>query len=353
MNYAYDLSANCNVSASWIADMHGGAMSKGAVWAPSHAVRLPVVARHQLRCGGYNPSIVSMGEALLVSARVPRRGMHETFLGRWDVASSQLVDSAIVHVPAPLARGLLSCGSQDIRLFVLNGVLHAVACVGLGRIRPGTPMRQAVVRIADGAFTHAWLQPGASLEKNWMPCVVRSDDGAERLRLVYSPRPLIVLDYDEGSHRVRQNVDKAAHKASGSILRGGSQLVPYRDGWLAVLHQLHVVGPRKVYAHAFAFFNHELTRVRVGRMFYFNITGIEFAAGLAVHAGRYFVSYGVADRQAWLAEVSADTIEAFLGNGKVKARARPVVAAAPRAPERHARRAAHLKPNAVLIPPWG
>lgn len=332
MNYAFDLSAGCAVSASWIADLNGGAMTKTAIWAPSRAVRLPVLRAHRLPPGGFNPSIVVWRDELWLSARLPRRGVHQTFLGRWDVARAQLVeDGRNLHVPEALSRGLLSCGGQDIRLFVMHDTLHAVACVGLGRIRVGTPMRQAVIRIEGGTITRAWLQPGSSLEKNWMPCVVRDGDGAEHLRLVYSPKPLIVLDYDESSHRVRQNVDAAARKASGSILRGGSQLVPYKDGWLAVLHQLHVVGAKKIYGHCFAFFDRELRHIRTGRQFFFQLAGIEFCAGLAFHERRFFISYGVADRQAWLAEVSPETVEAFLG-GRAPARRAPPRKAAAAAP---------------------
>ena len=309
-NYCFNLSGMpCLVSAKWQEDMQGGAMTKGAIGSASTAVPLPVVAKQRLQVPGvaFNPSVCAFEGELYVSARVMGGAeMPQAFLGRW--AGDRIADGVFLRILEPLASGLLACGGQDIRLFVLDGILHAVAAVGLGAPGPHTPIRQAIIRIEGGAIMQAWLQPGDSLEKNWMPCVV---DGA--LRLVYSAAPLVVLDYDSGAHLVRQDVNAASAAAKGSIQRGGSQLIPYKDGWLAVVHQLHFAGGKKVYAHSFAFFDRALTSVRFGRSFYFNRgDGIEFCAGLAHFQDRWIVSYGVGDSEAWLAEIELETVEAFL-----------------------------------------
>jgi hypothetical protein len=309
-NYCFNLSGMpCLVSAKWQDDMNGGAMVKGALSGGSTAVPLPVVAKQRLQIDGvaFNPSVCAFDGELYVSARVMGGAvMPRTFLGRW--GGDRIVDGAFLTIPPELAAGILSCGGQDVRLFVLDGVLHAVAAVGLGPLGAHTPIRQAVVRIEAGVITQAWLQPGDSLEKNWMPCV----DG-DRLRLVYSAAPLIVLDYDIETHLVRQDVNAASAASKGSIQRGGSQLVPYKAGWLAVVHQLHFAGGKKVYAHSFVFFDRGLTSAKFSRAFYFNRgDGIEFCAGLAHFQDRWIVSYGVGDNEAWLAEIEPETVEAFL-----------------------------------------
>ena len=176
----------------------------------------------------------------------------------------------------------------------------------------------------------AWLQPGDALEKNWMPCV----DG-DRLRLVYSTDPLIVFDWAPDLGRVMQ--DPAGRNVGGTV-RGGSQLIKYRDGWLAVVHRLHFVDNRKVYAHQFAAFDRDLTSVRFGRTFFFNRVGIEFCAGLAHHQGRFILSYGVEDSEAWIAEVAPETVAAFLDGADVAGHAQPSVLSAAPTPQplRHA-----------------
>jgi predicted GH43/DUF377 family glycosyl hydrolase len=330
-NYCFNLSGMpCLVSARWQEDMQGGAMTKGAIGSASTAVPLPVVAKQRLQVPGvaFNPSVCAFEGELYVSARVMGGAeMPQAFLGRW--AGDRIADGVFLRILEPLASGLLACGGQDIRIFVLDGVMHAVAAVGLGAPGPHTPIRQAIIRIEAGVIAQAWLQPGDSLEKNWMPCV----DG-DVLRLVYSASPLIVLDYDYEAGRVRQDVNAASAVSSGSVQRGGSQLVSYQDGWLAVVHQLHFLGGKKTYAHSFAFFDRALTSCRFGRPFYFNRgDGIEFCAGLAYFQDRWIVSYGVSDSEAWLAEIEPETVEAFLSDAPMPV-ALPAAPSAPSEPSR-------------------
>jgi hypothetical protein len=113
-------------------------MVKGAIASTSTAVPLPVVAKQRLQVDGvaFNPSVCAFDGELFVCARVMGgTGMPRAFLGRW--AGDRIGEGAFLQIPEALASGLLACGGQDVRLFVLDGILHAVAAVGLGA--PGPP----------------------------------------------------------------------------------------------------------------------------------------------------------------------------------------------------------------------
>jgi hypothetical protein len=72
-------------------------------------------------------------------------------------------------------------------------------------------------------------------------------------------------------------------------------------------------GPRR-YLHRFASLDAYGRLTGVSRPFHFGRLGVEFAAGLAwmVPGERLVVSYGVEDRQAWLATLDAADVRAAL-----------------------------------------
>ena len=200
-------------------------------------------------------------------------------------------------------------GFEDIRLFSWRGELHGVACVRelsaqawcemvLARIDPRDPEGARLVdwRVLrpEGPQTH---------EKNWMPCVE-----SDRLRFVYSCDPARIVD--EAARPISQTTPDMAC----GLFRGGSQLIPFDDGWLALVHETHLHDGQRHYRHRFVGFDASLRLRSVSRPFFFQTRGVEFAAGLAWRPdGRQLlVSYGVEDREAWLGAVDAEDVRRAL-----------------------------------------
>jgi hypothetical protein len=182
-----------------------------------------------------------------------------------------------------------------------------------------TKIHQALLELRDDGseIVDMRIQPSMRHEKNWMPCV--TDEG---LKLIYSVDPLVVLNVDK--HR-RVTPDTSTIAQVNGHVRGGSQLIPYENSWLAVVHQTYkkpdvnasparkAAWPkdeRVVYVHRFALFDKNLTGVRLGEPFYFMHRGIEFCAGLAWHEGKLVAAFGVRDAEAWLATFSSETVDA-------------------------------------------
>ena len=141
-------------------------------------------------------------------------------------------------------------------------------------------------------------------EKNWMPAV--TDDG---LRLVYELDPTRVID-DAGAELSASRPSLAMEN-----IRGGTQLVPFGDGWLAVVHEWYVLHTRRHYLHRFVRFDAAWRVVGLTRPFYFRQQVSEFAAGLAWYSDgkRLLLSFGVDDRSPSFATVEAAEIETLLG----------------------------------------
>ena len=96
--------------------------------------------------------------------------------------------------------------------------------------------------------------------------------------------------------------------------RGGSQLIAFDGGWLAIVHEARVRDKQRFYQHRFVWFDESDRLRRVSRPFYLQKRGVEFAAGLAWHPDgkRLVVTYGVEDSEAWIATVDAGDVRRVL-----------------------------------------
>ncbi|WP_338699206.1 glycosyltransferase [Bradyrhizobium sp. 26S5] len=205
-------------------------------------------------------------------------------------------------------------GLEDIRLFSWNGSLWGSACVR--ELNAEGWCEQLIARIEQQSSSEIrlteWrvLRPeGPRLhEKNWMP----QANGAN-LRCVYSCDPTRIVN-DRGDV-----ISDSVANFAVEHFRGGTQLIEFDDGWLALVHEVQWQTGRRFYQHRFVWFDRDNGLRRLSRPFYFKDKGVEFAAGLAWHpdSRRLLVSYGVADSESWIASIDAAEIRAALESDPV------------------------------------
>ncbi len=141
-------------------------------------------------------------------------------------------------------------------------------------------------------------------EKNWMPL------GDGWLYACGHGGHTVTIDADPempGVYEVRQR-GPAPPLAAG--FRGGGQVVPFRDGWLAIVHEVAMLDTgRRAYEHRFVWWDETLTLRRWSMPFFFvERQTIEFAAGLATIDDTVFVSFGVHDAEAWLCRLKGGAV---------------------------------------------
>jgi hypothetical protein len=141
-------------------------------------------------------------------------------------------------------------------------------------------------------------------EKNWMPF------GDGWLYACGHNGYTVTIDADPempGVYEVRQR-GPAPPMAAG--FRGGGQVVPFRDGWLGVVHEVaHLDTGRRAYEHRFVWWDETLTIRRWSPLFFFvERQSIEFAAGLATIDDTVFVSFGLNDAEAWLCRLKGGDV---------------------------------------------
>lgn len=169
--------------------------------------------------------------------------------------------------------------------------------------------RQAVVRMKT------YLAPVASEEgdcqKNWLPF---HWEGKEVM--VYKIHPFQVFSLG-GSEKV---LEWSSPTVTFDGFRGSAPPVPWssaahpEEAWLMVVHCCHYGNEGRRYYHRFLTLGRDLKPRRVSKLFTVSDEDIQYVSGLsqAIEEGRYVLTYGVNDSQAWALEVEAGSIESAL-----------------------------------------
>jgi SAM-dependent methyltransferase len=201
-------------------------------------------------------------------------------------------------------------GFEDIRIIPANdGNLFGVATIRQNNSEGYA--EQVRITITPDGESCVWdiMRPeGPRLhEKNWMPVV-----GGGRHAFIYRCDPTRIVDW------VGLTVSESEPEIAADSFSGGSQAIPFDDGWLALIHEA-IASPidgKRCYQHRFVWFNAGLQLKKASRRFYLQANNqIEFAAGLCWHPDerRLLISYGIKDCEAWLGSVDADEVRVLLG----------------------------------------
>jgi len=272
----------------------------------------------------FNPTIIPDGTGLLAivrssNYRIDSAGRYvippeddgairtENILCRID-SDGNVSDAAVIVPPAYEANGFPVHGLEDCRL------RRTPRGVGVSAtVRDAAPWQgQCRIGVADLDVGEARLHGLRVLEweglqeheKNWMPIVSR--DGW--IYAANSGGKTVTVQAKGGMPGVYQMAahGPAPHLAAG--FRGGGQVVPFRDGYLAVVHEVAVMEDgRRAYEHRLVWFDASFTLRRWSPLFAFREPrSIEFAAGLAECQGHLVVSFGVNDAEAWLAKIDSE-----------------------------------------------
>jgi predicted GH43/DUF377 family glycosyl hydrolase len=146
-------------------------------------------------------------------------------------------------------------------------------------------------------------------EKNWMPAPT-GEVGA--LRFIYSSYPTVVLRYDDTAGTVAPEMISPGPLIARHF-RGGTQAISIDGGRLCLVHEVvSLNNGDRVYTHRWVWFDSEWRLARLSQPFTFQDRGIEFAAGLARRGDDLVISYGIWDREAWLATVPVDQVLSLL-----------------------------------------
>ena len=201
-------------------------------------------------------------------------------------------------------------GLEDLRLFHWRGERW---CVGNSRQANSDGWtEQFIGRIDQNSDGSIYLNELRKLvppldrdhEKNWIPII----DG-DQLNFIQSHDPFRRLDQDANIVAKKTSVMAVEH------FRGSSQAIPFDGGWLALIHEVTLIGRNKFYFHRFEWLDRHMNLSHITKAFYIVQKGIEFCVGLTSdHDDEHLVfSFGVMDKECYLAKISRNDVRQMLG----------------------------------------
>lgn len=196
--------------------------------------------------------------------------------------------------PLPPFQGKWVNGFEDIRIFRHHNTLCAIAMSM--QYNPGGQLCGQVYLEIDettGDITKILPLPFPEqrLQKNWAPVMGHPD-----VLVVYSWWPFVVykINTDTGGLSKYKQYDPPKDLRQW---KGSSQLIPYRDGWLCVVHEtVDFKARRRHYWHRFVWLDKDLIIRSYTDPFNFANPGIQFCCGLAETSNNLVLSISLVDR---------------------------------------------------------
>lgn len=216
-------------------------------------------------------------------------------------------------------------GLEDARIvdwdghLYFTGVRRDTTTNGQGRmelseIDPSTCQEISRVRIpAPGANT-------SYCEKNWMPVL------DQPYTYVKWTNPTEVVRYDPQNHTTTTiHLDPTAFRQGLPDLRGGSQVIPYGDYYLALTHEVDLFKSEHgqkdaVYRHRFVVWTRDWQLIHITNSFSFMGADIEFCCGAAWQGDDLLISFGYQDNAAFVLRMARSLLEELLWGTRPEAR---------------------------------
>ena len=230
-----------------------------------------------------------------------------------DIKTAKAVDTSKLDKP-PLWEFV---GLEDGRLvdwnnkLYLTGVRRDLDTIGTGRMELSRieNINQEVVEVDRFRIP----APGADnsyCEKNWMPF---RDLPFHYVKWT-NPTEIVKVDPIKGTC---DSIFQGEYAEREFALRGGSQVLPYGDGYIALNHETDLYrsdAGRKdaTYRHRFTIWNKDFTVRKHSKLFTFLTTKLEFSCGMDEYRGDYLITFGAQDNAAYILRVPAQVFHDFV-----------------------------------------
>lgn len=211
-------------------------------------------------------------------------------------------------------------GLEDARIvkwdnkFYLTGVRRDNNTVGSGR------MELSEIRITDEKVEEVSRVripiPGEGennvsyCEKNWMPVL----DKPYHYIKWSNPTSVVKYDVNTGETHI---VAETNYVDIPHDLRGGSQVIPYKDGYLGLNHITYLFGTiagRRdgKYRHQFTYWDKNWNAVKRSDVFSFLSAKVEFTCGMVEYGDCYLITFGFMDNSAYILKTPKLVLEEFI-----------------------------------------
>jgi hypothetical protein len=208
-------------------------------------------------------------------------------------------------------------GLEDARIFrwndklYLSGVRRDTTTNGEGRMELSEiEVTDTEVKEISRVRIHPPNDPSSYCEKNWMPIL----DKPYHYVKWSNPTEVVEVNANTGAS---ETIYTNSFVELPRDLRGGSQLVPFEDGYLAITHEVDLFNSeagRKdaIYWHRIIKWDKNFNIVKFSKEFHFMDAHVEFCIGLAEYNDNFLITFGFQDNTAFLLSTPKYIVKDFL-----------------------------------------
>jgi len=141
-------------------------------------------------------------------------------------------------------------------------------------------------------------------EKNWMP--IENDHLPKWLYQSNVNNETKIINEDLSFSSVRCNFPAAKN------FRGGSQLIKIKNNYYCLIHEVVAVDNKRIYCHRMVEWDSNLNMTRISKIFSLKENrSIEFSAGMCFDGSNINITFGLKDKEAYLASFSYENLESL------------------------------------------
>ena len=210
-------------------------------------------------------------------------------------------------------------GLEDARIFrwnkklYMSGVRRDEDSIGTGRmelceivVESDTVKQISQVRIQPP------LDPNSYCEKNWMPIL----DKPYHYIKWCNPTEVVKINPKTGTSK---QVFIGEENLIGGYPRGGSQVISWKGGYVAIIHEVDLFKSevdRKdaIYYHRILFWDKNFNLLKSSNKFSIMGGHVEFCVGLAIHKENMIMTFGFQDNAAYLLKFDESVLEELLND---------------------------------------
>jgi hypothetical protein len=226
-----------------------------------------------------------------------------------EIQSYTKVDTSKLDIP-PVWEFI---GLEDARLVKWDGKLYM--CGVRRDTKPNGEGRMELSEIVDGKEVSRFrieppIDPNSYCEKNWMPIL----DMPYHFVKWTNPTEVVKVYPEEGRS---EQVHLGQYCNMPADLRGGSQVIPFGEGYLTLNHETYLYNSEQgrkdgTYKHRFTYWDKNWNILKFSDNFSFLDAKIEFACGLAKYKENYLITFGFQDNASYLLKIPAKFLENFI-----------------------------------------
>lgn len=209
-------------------------------------------------------------------------------------------------------------GLEDVRLVEWNNRLYGIGVrrdvdkIGTGRMEMSEFEINDLTVTEISRFRIAGPPPDNEYcMKNCTPILDRPH------HLLKWTNPTALLKFYPDSNQHSEVIETNSYIPNNNDMRGGSQVIPYKDGYLSIIHETELYKSEQgrknaTYRHRFVVWDKDFNIIKFSNLFSFLGAKIEFCCGLAEYENDFIITFGFQDNSAYVLKVSQKLVEEFI-----------------------------------------